>query len=131
MMPTLDVRAKKRIARHIQNLNNCDNEIACRAETSLIRYYGARGIDQLLEVVDHPNPAVRGRAAWTLAHTREPRLFDVILNLCSDPEGDVRYDSAVALGILGDGRAVAPLIALMSAEDEVSSVDGAAADGLV
>src|ERR1700722_5011785 len=106
MMPTLDVRAKKRIARHIQNLNNCDNEIACRAETSLIRYYGARAIDQLLEVVDHPNPAVRWRAAWTLAHTREPRLFDVILNLGSDPEGDVRYVFAVPRDIVVDGLGV-------------------------
>jgi HEAT repeat protein len=43
----------------------------------------------------------------------------------------VRYDAAIALGILGDDRAIVPLVSLMQQPDEPSSVDSAAAMGLV
>ncbi len=42
----------------------------------------------------------------------------------------MRYDAAYALGVLGDARAVVPLIALMQQYDEKHSVDSAAAMGL-
>jgi len=113
-----NARSRKRIARHIDNLNSPDHDARCRAERYLLRFYVLRAADQLLEVVDHTNPYVRLYAAWVLAHTHDPRAFEPILRLCDDPDERVRYDATVALGILDDPRAIEPLKAILIKYDE-------------
>lgn len=66
-----------------------------------------------------------------MAQTRDARAFETVLRLTADPDGGVRYDAAIGLGILGDARAVAPLVALMHRNDEEGAVDSAAATGMV
>lgn len=124
-------RVKRRIGQHIANLNDPDNKVSSNAEWYLIRYYGIRAFEPLVEACSHPNPIVRLRAAWVLGHTHDPRAYETILRLTEDPDGKVRYDAAIALGILGDIRSVASLIALMSSPDDQSCIDSAAAMGLV
>ena len=114
----IDNRSKKCIAYHIENLNSPDHSTRCRAERCLLRYYVPRAADQLLEVVDHPNPYVRLYAAWVLGHTHDPRAFEPMLRLCDDPDERVRYDATIALGILDDQRAIEPLKALLVLNDD-------------
>jgi HEAT repeat protein len=124
-------RTVDRIARHVANLGSPDKDVSYRAERMLIRYYGARALEPLIEVSDSPSAQVRFRAAWVLAHTHDARAYETILRLTRDPDGGVSYDAAIGLGILGDARAVEPLIALLHAPDEEnSSVASAAAQGL-
>ena len=121
----------KRIRKHVRDLDNSDQKVSARAEGYLIRYYGARALEALNDACSHPHPQVRFRSVWALAYTHEPRVYDTILRLTQDPEGSLRYDEAIALGILGDERALAPLVALMQQRDLEGAVDGAAAMGLV
>ena len=101
---------KRRIRRHILNLDSPDQEVSARAEGYLIRFYGVRALDELLTACRHPNSVVRLRAAWALGCTQDPRAFKTILRLTEDPDERVRYDSTIALGLHDDPRAVRPLI---------------------
>lgn len=107
-MPTATVE-KRRINQHIANLNSPDGKVSVRAEGYLIRYYGSRALQPLLEACDHSNPVVRFRAVWALGYTHDPRAYETLLRLTDDPDEGVRYDATIALGILGDERAIEPL----------------------
>jgi HEAT repeat protein len=69
---------------------------------------------------------VRYRAVWALGYTHEPRAYETILRLTDDPDEGVRYDATIALGILGDQRAIKPLTQMCLKEDATRP----AADGL-
>lgn len=123
-------RALKQIHRHVAALAHPEGKIAKRAESTLIRYYGARALEALIAACADPNPQMRYRAVYTLGRTQDARAFETILALTEDPVGEVRYDAAIALGRLNDPRAVAPLIALMSEPDKEYCVNDAAATAL-
>src|SRR5438067_9894688 len=108
---------KKRIERHIANLDSLDEEVSARAQGYLIRYYGARAKDQLIGACGHPNPVVRFRAVWALGYAKDSEAYETILRLCGDPDEGVRYDATIALGILGDGRAIEPLSQMLLSND--------------
>lgn len=114
---TSSSRQQRRIRYHIENLANADGEASCRAERCLIRYYGARALEPLIEMCEHSIPAARYRAAWALGHTNDPRAFETLVRLTNDPDESVRYDATVALGILGDPRALTPLAEMLRLED--------------
>lgn len=107
-MPAATVE-KRRIHQHITNLNSPDEKVSVRAQGYLIRYYGSRALQPLLEACDHSNPVVRFRAVWALGYTHDPRAYETILRLTEDPDEGVRFDATIALGILGDERAIEPL----------------------
>lgn len=115
-MPNTIVESR-RIQRHIENLNNEDQKVSSNAERYLIRYYGVRALEPLLESCRHPNPVVRFRAAWALGYTQDPRAYEAILQLTDDPDDGVRYDATIALGILGDERGIEPLTRVFLAHD--------------
>jgi len=115
---TTTTAQKRRITRHIENMGSPDIDTSARACDYLIRYYGVRALDELLEASSHPNPIMRYRAAWALGHTHDPRAFEAILRLTDDPDEAVRYDSTIALGILDDERAIEPLKAIWLQNDD-------------
>lgn len=123
-------RTAGRIACHITSLGSPDRAVARRAESHLIRHYGARALEPLIAACASDHPQVRYRAVWVLGRTREPGAFDTVLRLTRDPDGEVRYDAALALGNLDDARAVEPLVTLLQEPDTEYSVDSAAAMGL-
>jgi len=125
-----EVAAAKRIKEHIANLGSPDEKVARRAEGLLIRCYGSRALESLIEACSDANVQVRDRAVWALGKTHDSRAYETILCLTTDSEGYVRYDAAMALGVLGDERAIGPLIALMQKPDDQHCVDSAAAMGL-
>lgn len=100
---------KRRIRRHIENLGSGDDTVSSRAERTLIRSYGARALEELIEACTHPNPVVRFRTVWILGHTGDDRAYDAILRLTDDADERVRYDATLALGVLANGHALAPL----------------------
>jgi HEAT repeat protein len=102
-------RADKQIQQHIENLDSADFDTSCRAEGYLIRYYGSRALVPLIWACGNPNATVRFRAVWALGQTLDPRAYEIILRLIDDPDQRVRYDATIALGILGDLRALEPL----------------------
>ncbi len=53
-----------------------------------------------------------------LGYTHDPRAYETILRLTDDPDERVRYDATVALGILGDERAIEPLTRIYLSQDE-------------
>lgn len=127
-MPTKSADA--RIQQHIANLVDPDSVVSSRAERYLIRWYGVRALQPLLEACSHPLPQVRFRAAWTLGYIQDPRAYEPILRLLDDPEPSVRYDAAISLGVLGDARGIAPLLALVCQAPREDGLDGGAAMGL-
>lgn len=102
----------RRIRRHIERMGDADIQVSYQAMSYLIRYYGVRALDDLIEASYSVNPITRYRAAWALGHTHDPRAFEPLLRLTEDPDPAVRYDTTVALGILGDPRVIEVLIAL-------------------
>ena len=111
-------RAQARIQQHIANLASPNLETASRAERYLIRYYGVRAFDQLVEACSDPNPCVRFRAVWALAYTHDSRAYETIVRLTDDEDERVRYDATIALGILGDVRAIEHLKQVWLLNDE-------------
>lgn len=109
---TSDAAVRRRIRRHIVTLAHEDDETSYRAMRYLIRYYGSRALDELIEASYSRNVVVRYRAASALGHTRDPRACEPLVRLVEDPDPAVRYESTIALGILGDPRVIAVLIAL-------------------
>lgn len=122
--------AEARIQQHIANFADPDSVISSRAERYLIRWYGVRAFEPLLEACSHPLPQVRFRAAWALGCTQDPRAYEPLLRLLDDPDPGVRYDAAIALGILRDVRCIAPLLALVCQTPREDGLDDGAAMGL-
>ncbi len=59
---------------HVANLGSPDQKIARRAEDCLIRYYGSRALEPLIEACADANSQVRDRAVWALGKTHDPAL---------------------------------------------------------
>lgn len=107
-----------RIEHHIQSLGEPDQKISARAEALLIRHYGARAANELVQACSHQNPIVRLRAGWALAHTGDPRALSALLVLTEDADDCVRYDSTIALGIVGGPDALQHVVRLWMLQDE-------------
>jgi len=75
-----DARAPRRIAAHVANLANADDDVVARAERYLKRY-GSRAVPQLIAACGHPEGRVRCRAAWILGKIGDPAAFEVLLPL--------------------------------------------------
>ena len=102
-------RTERRIQEHIANFGSSDSKVSGRAEQVMIRHYLGKATQALIEACASANPVVRYRAAWTLGVSKDPSAFDCLLALTDDPDEGVRYDAVLALGNLGDSRALDPL----------------------
>ena len=99
--PSVSGDTRARIAKHILALQNPDQNIAAKAEHRLDRF-GAKAVEPLLALIDHPEPMVRLRAAWLLGLSHDRRAFEPLCRMLRDPNAHVRYDVAFALGHHGD-----------------------------
>lgn len=97
-----------------------------------ISHYG-NALGKLVDAVDDARPVlrymrqlqesqedeVRERAAYRLAQIGDPIATDVLISALDDPDADVRFSAAEALGKLGSEAeaAVKPLIRLLDDED--------------
>lgn len=96
---------RRRITGHIAKLGSADDKTALDAEQRLI-YFGARAVPRLLPLVSDDSPQVRFRVAWVLGKSRDPQAYSALTAMVEDTDEAVRYDATLALGELGDTRAV-------------------------
>ena len=115
----------------ITKLEHPSDDVAVKAERRLI-WLGKRTIPQMLPKINHADPRVRFRAVWVLGKTRDPAAFDAIRSCVEDSDHRVAYDAMMALGELGDSRAVPLLEALASKyHGHPDSLDSAAKSALL
>lgn len=90
------------------------------AAEALGRIGDPRGVEKLIATLhDAEQPdAVRRSAAHGLGYSRDPRVFDLLMEALQDPNGDVRCGAAHGLGELQDGRAADALITALGADSE-------------
>ena len=74
------------------------------------------------------SPSVRGHAAEALAYLKKRRSFHVLLSALDDPEPEVRWWAAFALGELGDKRAL-PELKRIGSTDNGKARDGSSVRG--
>jgi HEAT repeat protein len=125
--PHLGKRSRKRILEHIEKLGDPDKTVSARAELLLLRYYRDRVFELILPVCSHPNPVVRFRAAWIIAHSGRAEAFEVLRQMSTDPDRRVRFDVRVALGVVGGEESIALLISQI---EEGNDEEGASWMGL-
>ena len=94
----------------VETLKAAEPWLAPRLADILTRH-GDSVVDPLIAVLNSGgHQPARGWAAKVLGEVRAQRAFSGLVRLLSDPEDEVRSRAAVALGRLGDGRAVGYLL---------------------
>lgn len=73
---------------------------------------------ELMSYLNHPDAAVRARAAFALGSVQFTGAVPELLNLLSDASPNVRADAAFALGQTADSTAAPSMLVALSQEDE-------------
>jgi HEAT repeat protein len=102
---------KNRLQQHLANLGHEDDKVATWAQELIRRYYLHRAVPQLIPLCESPDATVRLRAGWLLGLSKVPEAYQILVQQTSDADPRVRYDAAMALGKLGDLRALDLLFA--------------------
>ena len=100
------------------------SKIARETAGTALTYIGAPSVDALLQSLKDPHFVVRCHAVRALggmttdyqigrAWVKEPRVVDALVELLKDSDRAVREDATIALGNIGDPRAVDGLIEAM------------------
>lgn len=77
-----------------------------------------RAFQALLELLDD-NEMVRMASIEALGDTNDPQATGLLLELLNDPSDDIRREAVMALGKIGDPRAIEPLINKLNSDDKV------------
>lgn len=85
-------------------------------------------IDTLLTALKDNEPTVRAAAVDALGATKDPRIFQPVVDELKDSDWNVRFEVVGALSQLHDERVLAPLLG--AAGDSDKSVSGSAHDNL-
>jgi len=107
------MQKKKNVRGLIKALSYKDEQVRHKAAYALGSLGDARAASALLAAL--PDKSTFGSVAYALAKLKEPRLFDLLLPALNDDT--LCSEAADALGILGDLRAVEPLIGLLKRQD--------------
>jgi hypothetical protein len=108
-------RDAARIVRHIDALG--DTKTAQRAERYLIRY-GERAREALFTALTHENYLVRCYLPYVAVGIGAEWAMEIVRPLLTDPNEDVRYDTAMVLGRVPTPEAVELLRQVFDAEPE-------------
>ncbi len=76
--------------------------------------------DSLALALDHPDAAVRARAAFALGSVQDPDAVPALLGRLADVDARVRADAAFALGQTADSTAAVALLAAYDAEADAA-----------
>ena len=125
MADEISADTRRRINRHIANLGSVEENVAQKAESRLLRF-GKKAVGQLIGVVSSDNPQVRFRAVYLLGKSGDPQVLSVTLRFIDDPDETVRYDAVMALGYLGDRRAIPVLEEIALHREDPACVASAA-----
>ena len=90
-----------------------------KSQTDWISDVGRPAIDLLIEMLKASNPAVQSDIVELLVSLKE-QTFEALIDALQDENGMVRRQAVIALGKIGDERAVEPVAALL--DDDVPGV---------
>ena len=104
----------------IMALNESGNRTQEAASEALEKIKDERAVEPLILAFKKGDAVVRHSAAAALAAINESSAVDPMISILQDSAAkkDLRSDAAWALGIMGDQRAKAPLIAAMSSDPD-------------
>lgn len=89
-------------------------------------------VEQLLQALDDPSYNVRFEAIVAMARTRpDDRLTDALIAVLLGPEADLSVAAALALGRIGDARAIEPLRQTLLSEFPMLAARSARSLGLL
>jgi len=109
---------------------NTVRNLSERGLLSMIDVVRENGVEQLLEMLNHPVPLTRSPAARVIGRTRDARALDPLLNILqTDRQWLARLWAAKALGDLGMTEAFDALAETMKT-DEKNRVRAAAAEAI-
>ena len=93
----------------VRLLDSAQGEVRC-AIIDALTYDPERAFPILVTELRHPDPVVRWVASGLLSNLHDTRTVPALLDcLTSDPDTDVRSNAALALGHIGDMRAIPTL----------------------
>ena len=117
----------------VKSLADKVNTVRNLAECSLLTMVDVvrqKGVEQLLELLNHPIPLTRSPAARVIGMTHDPRALDPLLNILqTDRQWLARLWAAKALGDLGITKALDALAEVLKT-DEKNRVRAAAAEAI-
>ncbi len=109
---------------------NTVRNLSERGLLSMIDVVRENGVDQLLEMLNHPVPLTRSPAARVIGMTHDPRALQPLLNILqTDRQWLPRLWAAKALGDLGMNEAFNALAEVLKT-DKKNRVRGAAAEAI-
>ena len=101
----------------VRLLNHSDPDIQYHAVEALGEIGDAGAVEPLITVLKHDEMSgVRWKTAESLVKIGAPSV-EPLISALEHPDGDVRWKAAIALGEIGDQRAIEPLIRQLSDTD--------------
>ncbi|MDD1720116.1 MAG: HEAT repeat domain-containing protein [Methanoregulaceae archaeon] len=114
---TAELAARRDVPGLIRALRNQDINVQYEAVSALGEIGDPQAVGPLVDVLrDDKYSAIRWRAAEALASIGDPAI-GALTECLSHPAEDVRWKAALALGSTGSGKAIDPLIRLLSDHD--------------
>ena len=116
----------------IDALQDSVNKVRNVAERALLKretQMAKVGVEQLLDLLNHPVPLTRSPAARLLGCTKDPRAREPLIEQLTSTEWLVRMWAAKGLGDLGDQQALPRLLEVMHS-DEKNRVRAAAVEAV-
>lgn len=112
-------------------LDFSDQAVRLAAVHALAEARDPRVVMALIGATKDEYPRIRAVAAVVLGSRKDPRAFDVLVDMTrSDPSSDPRSWAIKGLGLLGDPRAVDPLLDALHKEGEEGWVRGEVIEAL-
>ena len=103
----------------IKNLSDSDINVRSEAVDALTHISKSEVIDLLITLLQKDSTRiVKEGACKALGKIRDKRATDVLIENLSHPDESVRYQATIALGYIGDAKAVQPLIQIYKNPDD-------------
>lgn len=87
-----------------------EERIRLRASRAFGKLRSPLVVQELLQALDDPSPAVREQAALSLGEIGNPEAVDALIAKLQSPEENIQPEAAQALGLIGNPKAVDPLL---------------------
>jgi HEAT repeat protein len=99
--------------------NNYDQPVKVFATTALGRIGNKQVFEELVALLDNPDPSLREAAADALGALGDIRAFEYLVALLTDKDYGLRMNAVYALCELGDNRAIQPLTQILKQDENV------------